>query len=607
MAKKRGRKTPIKQVPLKIQAAVDTSAYNMDEFSDMMQTLFEKRHFDKVLSRFDKWLDNHTDQVHRLPREVLHAAMCSAKKLKQYDKAEHIFHHMQASDDELIDWDYNVMIDVYVKTNKIKQARQLLDYMKNSGLELKVYSFGPLIHRCIVTPNRFDEAMELYDEMRSFNVQPNSQFCNGILKACAEHGSTDRVEQLLTEMAHCKHEVEAVSMEALLSGKIKISRKIVDLLTQMDLHLTARQLDFLVDLCCRNAGDILASKLMKNAKKKLKLSLLASTYEKLINTLCLKGKINQARDVFDEAIREGTRIGSPTRKRLEMCEIKLNSMEEKSSNAIPKCATDSEQPTIQESSGELLSAELKDDLNLLDLSWGKSLSYFQSVVNKYLERYNGAALEGLMLNIQKAEHENDEAMFNQLLGGYCNLKQVNSLEKILSMMQGQGFKVSFPNVKCLVNCLCSLGMVGKAEFFVKNILTTDKVPVEVVKDCYDLLLKEYCKHGAIPEVLSLLSDLKTFNVHPSAVTVKMIVQMCCSRQYASEAVLVLRFLHSIGFPMDLELHSLVSQSFPESKAPGQPADPRGLLSPGFNFMDWSGSETKLWSVDPSNKQHWKFT
>eukprot|EP00475_Leptophrys_vorax_P039663 TRINITY_DN7199_c0_g1_i1.p1 TRINITY_DN7199_c0_g1~~TRINITY_DN7199_c0_g1_i1.p1 ORF type:complete len:546 (+),score=144.53 TRINITY_DN7199_c0_g1_i1:30-1640(+) len=532
--------------------------------------------------------------------------MCSAKKLKLFDKAEELFNKLLESDDELIDWDYNVMIDVYVKTNKIKQARRLLEQMKSMGLELKVFSYGPLIHRCIAT-NRFDEALELYDEMRDFGIIPNAQFFNGIAKACAEHGAADRVEKLLAEMVQLKFEVEASTTEAVLAGKIKITRKIVQNLSQLDIHITARQLDFLVDLCVRNGGEVLASKLVENAKTLHDFQLLSGTYHTLISALAMKGKIPEARNLFNEAVTQGVQISSGVRKKLigfeKKYEEKLKQQTASLPPLTPKDAKQLElpnedvesksQPMTPSAPKETVDKDVQGLVDTLEISLAKAKSAFEEVFERYVKVGMYRTVERIFSKILSVEKEMNRASYDHLLEAYCKSMAISDAERILNRMGDSEFEPSLQSYRAMIHSYCLAGMVERAVHLVRSIEVAGKVSLDISD--YNLLLKEYCKRGAVHEIIAIISQLKHICLVPNYVTVKMILEMCCARGYASEAILVLKMVHSIGFPMDYELCNLVIQSFPDNPWPVFAAAPSSaqLFSSKLTRQDPEG-ECKFW-------------
>merc|ERR1719379_956820 len=206
-----------------------------------------------------------------------------------------VFESLKSSGASLNSMAYNSLLDACIHCNDSAQAQRLFKQMKSDGA-FDVVSFN-IVLKMHLREKKHNEAQQLLNEMREYDLQPNKITYNELINAKVEAGDRNGVWQLLAQMKNQGESPNSVTCSILLKALTERASKqdvkyTMDLVDQMEDPMDEVLFSSVIEACLRVGQlDLLSRQMQKYARQGGLIALTAPTYGSMIKAY------GQARDV----------------------------------------------------------------------------------------------------------------------------------------------------------------------------------------------------------------------------------------------------------------------------------------------------------------------
>jgi len=225
-----------------------------------------------------------------------HLAMIKAcSRERNLQGAMDVFERLKSSGAALNSMAYNALLDACIQCNDSAHARKLFEQMKADGF-IDVVSFN-IILKTSLREKKHDEAEQLLQEMREHGLQPNKITYNELINSKVEAGDRNGVWDLLAQMKNQGESPNSVTCSILLKALTERASKqdvkyTMDLVDQMEDPMDEVLFSSVIEACLRVGQlDLLSRQMQKYARQGGLIALTAPTYGSMIKAY------GQARDV----------------------------------------------------------------------------------------------------------------------------------------------------------------------------------------------------------------------------------------------------------------------------------------------------------------------
>eukprot|EP00475_Leptophrys_vorax_P020398 TRINITY_DN2790_c0_g1_i1.p1 TRINITY_DN2790_c0_g1~~TRINITY_DN2790_c0_g1_i1.p1 ORF type:complete len:619 (-),score=163.63 TRINITY_DN2790_c0_g1_i1:94-1716(-) len=219
--------------------------------------------------------------------------------------------------------------------------------------------------------------------------------------------------------------------------------------------------------------------------------------------------------------------------------------------------------TLEERCDPSTPAQFHSLLISLEQNLRNSRALCHQAVAKLIQQGKVEQAEMVMNLLEKKQAEMAKIAFNRFLEGHCKERDVNKVERVLFQMEDCGVELEHRNYHRLIQCYCESGFLDRALRVVQVCEMSGESKLSV--STYNIILKEYCKRGAVLESLAIFSKLKRLGLKANFDTVRIMLEMCCVRGLESEIETVFQMLYSEGVPLDVESCNLCFEAFPQKE------------------------------------------
>merc|ERR1719313_1671222 len=225
-----------------------------------------------------------------------HLAMIKAcSRERNLQGAMDVFERLKSSGAALNSMAHNALLDACIQCNDSARARKLFEQMKADGF-IDVVSFN-IILKTSLREKKHDEAEQLLQEMREHGLQPNKITYNELINSKVEAGDRNGVWDLLAQMKNQGESPNSVTCSILLKALTERAPKqdvkyTMDLVDQMEDPMDEVLFSSVIEACLRVGQlDLLSRQMQKYARQGGLIALTAPTYGSMIKAY------GQARDV----------------------------------------------------------------------------------------------------------------------------------------------------------------------------------------------------------------------------------------------------------------------------------------------------------------------
>merc|ERR1719327_576383 len=206
-----------------------------------------------------------------------------------------VFERLKSSGAALNSMAYNALLDACIQCNDSAHARKLFEQMKADGF-IDVVSFN-IILKTSLREKKHDEAEQLLQEMREHGLQPNKITYNELINAKEEARDRNGVWEVLAQMKNQGESPNSVTCSILLKALTNRAskqdvKKTMDLVDRMEDPMDEVLFSSVIEACLRVGQlDLLSRQMQKYARQGGLIALSAPTYGSMIKAY------GQARDV----------------------------------------------------------------------------------------------------------------------------------------------------------------------------------------------------------------------------------------------------------------------------------------------------------------------
>ncbi|KAG7591111.1 Pentatricopeptide repeat [Arabidopsis thaliana x Arabidopsis arenosa] len=203
---------------------------------------------------------------------------------------------------------YTEMIDGLCKVGKTDEAFKLMQMMEEKGCQPNVVTYTAMIDGFGMI-GKIETCLELLERMGSKGVAPNYVTYRVLIDHCCKNGALDVAHNLLEEMKQTHWPMHAAGYRKVIEGFNKEFIESLGLLDEIGQDDTAPFLSvyrLLIDNLIKAQRLEMALKLLEEvATFSATLADYSSTYNSLIESLCLANKVDKAFPLFSEMTKKG--------------------------------------------------------------------------------------------------------------------------------------------------------------------------------------------------------------------------------------------------------------------------------------------------------------
>lgn len=200
-------------------------------------------------------------------------------------------------------------IVLYGQANMIDHAIRTFREMDKYGVPHSVRALNALLFSCVVA-KEYKEAKRIFVEFpRTFEIQPNLETYNTIIKSFCESGDSSAVYSVLAEMDRKSVKPNATSFGTLLAGFYKEEKyenvgKVLEMMGKYGIKPGVSTYNIRIQSLCKLKKSAEAKALFDGMlSREMKPN--SDTYNHLIHGFCKEGKLEEAKNLYNTMIRRG--------------------------------------------------------------------------------------------------------------------------------------------------------------------------------------------------------------------------------------------------------------------------------------------------------------
>lgn len=374
----------------------------------------------------------------------------------------------QALDDKMADTvTYNTMIKAQLQSGSIRQARRLVDKMREGGLEPNVVTFNELIDAAIrCSPG---DVWGLVDEMKACGLKPNHVTCSILLKGISRSSRPGDVERALALVESKEEPIDEVLLSSVCEACVRCGR----------MDLLQKQLQ-----CQRGHGAVQIKG--------------AHTFGSIIRAYGCLGDTAQVWDTWRDMKR---RLILPTA-------ITLGCMVEAlASNGDPEAGYE----LIREQMGD---AQMRPLVNAV---------IYCSVLKGFSHKRRFDRVWFVYKEMKSEKLQFSIVTYNTLIDACSRSHDMDRIPALLAEMTSESIEPNIITYSTVIKGYCQENSVDKALKLLDDMQKNKQLcPDEVT---YNTLLDGCARYGMWEKGMFLLEEMQSAGVHPSNFTLSVLVKL----------------------------------------------------------------------------------
>ncbi|KAH9606685.1 hypothetical protein KSS87_014894 [Heliosperma pusillum] len=193
-------------------------------------------------------------------------------------------------------------IILYGQAGMIHNGITTFEQMEQMGIRRTVKSFNALLFSCILA-KKYDEAKRIFTDFPTmYNIEPNLDSYNTIIKAFSEGGESMSGYSIIAEMGRKKCKPNATTFANLISGfyreeKFEDVGKVLKLMKEHEMNPGLNIYNVRIESLCK-LGRSFEAKALLDGMLERKMKPNSNTFGNLIHGFCKEGKYEDAKKLF---------------------------------------------------------------------------------------------------------------------------------------------------------------------------------------------------------------------------------------------------------------------------------------------------------------------
>ncbi|KAK9103745.1 hypothetical protein Sjap_020999 [Stephania japonica] len=527
----------------------------------------------------------------------------------------------------------NTLLDVLLRGDRIKDARELFDEMCESNSNFPPNdSTGSIVFSALLKrdfPGRVlsgGEVIELVSKLGEHHVFPNSMQLTKLITKLCRNGYTNQAWEVLHGLMRVNCPVEAASCNTLLAGlgrdlDLKRMNLLLAEMKEMEIKPNVVTFGILIHHLCKmhrvdEALQVLERMTVVGDKEGFSVEPDLITFNTIVFGLCKMGRQEEGLAMLERmksqpgcapntvtynSLIDGFSKAGELDKSIELfCKMKEEGV---SPNEITlNILVDGMCKHGRISSAlEFFNAMKKEGLKGNAITYTAFISAFCNVnnINKALELFNEmigsrcapdakvyyALISGLCQarrmddacsvaeKIKNAGFRLDAVGYNILINGLCKSMKLDKVNELLKEMEGAGVQPDEVTYNTLISTFSKSGHLSGAHQVMKHMTSNGIVPTVVT---YGALIHGHCTAGDLDEAMKIFREMGTNSkVLPNTVIYNILIQSHCEKDNVESAISLMDEMQEKGVIPSIITYNTMFNGLRE----------RNWLDKAFQLMD----------------------
>ncbi|KAK3198090.1 hypothetical protein Dsin_021505 [Dipteronia sinensis] len=410
----------------------------------------------------------------------------------------------------------NVFLECLVTCNRFDNTLELFEDIVDSGFQADKFTYGKAVQAAVKMEKKMRDSEKLFDEMCKRNLLPTLVTYNTLMDGYCKAAELDKAIGLKERMEI--DNVEAISLHSIpcLVGFVKAKRIKEAKRVWKEMEANGIMPDsVLLNSLCKHGKIEKAEEILG---KEMGNGLVPNdvVFNTIVNGYCRKGDINRAIFTIELMENHGVRPDCITFNSLinKFCEIREMDTAEKW--ILEEMKYHGTKPNV--------------------VSFG-------SLVDCLCKVGNLVEVEMVLRDMEGKGVSPNSRIYNMLIAGTCSMGRIKDVFRFFDKMVQSKIAPTLATYNVLINGLCKKARIMEAEVLLNQIISTGLSPDVIT---YNSLISGYSSAGKTQKCLELYENMKKLGIKPSLKTFHPLLSGC-----SKEGIVIVEKLFSEMLQLDL--------------------------------------------------------